>query len=80
MLRAHLEELHAFYGEFSGLRVARKHVSWYTGSLPGGAQFRHAFNELESARAQLDALEAYFDRLEREAGCYAYDAREELAA
>ncbi|MPZ44896.1 MAG: tRNA dihydrouridine synthase DusB [Betaproteobacteria bacterium] len=80
VLRVHLAELHAFYGEFSGLRVARKHVSWYTGSLAGGTAFRHAFNKLESARAQLDHLDRYFDRLEREACPYADDAREELAA
>ncbi|MGH8667331.1 MAG: tRNA dihydrouridine synthase DusB [Burkholderiales bacterium] len=80
VLRAHVAELHAFYGEFSGLRVARKHVSWYTGSLAGGTAFRHTFNKLESARAQLDRLDAYFDGLEREACFYAHDAREELAA
>ena len=80
VLRAHLAELHAFYGELSGARIARKHVSWYTGSLAGGTVFRHAFNKLESAQEQLDALEAYFDRLEREAEPYSNDAREELAA
>ena len=80
VLCAHVAELHAFYGEFSGLRVARKHVSWYTGSLAGGTAFRHTFNKLESARAQLDHLEGYFDRLEREACPYTDDAREELAA
>jgi tRNA-dihydrouridine synthase B len=80
VLRAHLAELHAFYGEFAGLRIARKHVSWYTGSLAGSAIFRHAFNKLESAQEQLDALDAYFDRLERESEPYTNDAREELAA
>lgn len=80
VLCAHLEELHAFYGEFSGLRVARKHVSWYTGSFAGSDVFRHTFNKLESARAQLEHLDRYFDRLEREARCGANDAREELAA
>ena len=80
VLCAHVAELHALYGEFSGLRVARKHVSWYTGSLAGGSVLRHTFNKLESARAQLDHLERYFDRLECEACPYADDAREELAA
>jgi tRNA-dihydrouridine synthase B len=80
VLCAHVAELHAFYGEFSGLRVARKHVSWYMESLAGGAVLRHTFNKLESARAQLDHLDRYFDRLEREACPYADDAREELAA
>ncbi len=80
VLHAHLLELHAFYGEFLGLRVARKHVSWYTESLAGSREFRQAFNKLESARAQIDALESYFDQLECAACPYVNDAREELAA
>ncbi len=80
VLCAHVGELHAFYGELCGLRVARKHVSWYTAALAGGAVFRHTFNRLESARAQLDELDRYFDRLERDACPDEYDAREELAA
>jgi tRNA-dihydrouridine synthase B len=81
VLRTHLLELHAFYGEFSGIRVARKHVSWYTHSLAGSAAFRHAFNKLESAEAQLDALDGYFEQLECEAQALGnYGAREELAA
>jgi tRNA-dihydrouridine synthase B len=80
VLRAHLLELHDFYGEAAGLRIARKHVSWYTSGLAGGAAFRHAFNKLESAQAQLHALEAYFDQLGHAAEPYTSDAREELAA
>jgi tRNA-dihydrouridine synthase B len=80
VLRAHLLELHEFYGEFSGPRIARKHVSWYTTSFVGGIAFRHAFNKLESARAQLEHLDAYFDRLQHEAIPCSTDAREELAA
>ena len=80
VLRAHVAELHAFYGEFTGVRVARKHVSWYTGSLPHGAAFRQAFNKLESAPEQLGALDTYFDGLERAGRAEADDAREELAA
>jgi tRNA-dihydrouridine synthase B len=80
VLTAHLEELHAFYGEFLGLRIARKHMSWYTADLAGGVQFRHRFNRLDSAAAQRAALDAYFRQLE-DAGCgLASDAREELAA
>ena len=78
VLLGHIAELHAFYGEFQGLRVARKHVSWYVAGLSGGAEFRQRFNRLESAQAQLDALDAFFPALaERE--CQAH-AREELAA
>ena len=78
VLIAHVAELHAFYGEHQGLRVARKHVSWYMAGLGGGSEFRHNFNRLESAQSQLDALETFFLALaERE--CEAH-AREELAA
>jgi tRNA-dihydrouridine synthase B len=81
VLRAHVQELHAFYGEFTGVRVARKHVSWYTHSLAAGAQFRHAFNALESAGDQLEALDAYFDRLASAGDAMASEAgEEELAA
>ena len=79
LMRSHIGELHAFYGEFLGVRVARKHVSWYMARLPGGTPFRQTFNGLESAQAQLDALDSYFWRLERDA-VLAADAREELAA
>jgi tRNA-dihydrouridine synthase B len=79
VMLAHIAELHDFYGEFSGVRVARKHVSWYTADLPGSAPFRHAFNALESAHAQLESIGDYLSRLEREQ-VHAADAREELAA
>jgi tRNA-dihydrouridine synthase B len=80
VLRAHVQELHAFYGELTGVRVARKHVSWYTQSLAAGAQFRHTFNALESASGQLDALDAYFDRLASAGDTLASETGEELAA
>jgi len=80
VLSAHLAELHAFYGEVPGLRIARKHIGWYTAALPGGASFRHQFIRLESAQAQLAALAAYFNWLEDGGYELAADAREELAA
>jgi tRNA-dihydrouridine synthase B len=76
----HVAALHRFYGEAQGLRVARKHVCWYTAQLPGGAELRQAFNRLESAQAQLDALESYFIGLDRGNGEGDAHAREELAA
>jgi tRNA-dihydrouridine synthase B len=78
VLGAHLVDLYDFYGVDTGVRVARKHVSWYTKGLPGSAQFRHAMNRLPTADAQLAAADEFFlglaaqnDRL-----CYI----EELAA
>jgi tRNA-dihydrouridine synthase B len=76
----HVKALHGFYGEFQGLRVARKHVSWYAAELDGGSAFRQQFNRLESAQAQLDALENYFVALDRGGSERDAYAREELAA
>jgi tRNA-dihydrouridine synthase B len=80
VLRGHLFELYAFYGEFLGVRVARKHVCWYTTGLAGSVVFRRQFNGLESAQAQIDALQAYFVRLADAGYGLEIDAREELAA
>ena len=63
MLVAHLHDLYAFYGEYTGVRVARKHISWYTKGLAGSAAFRHAMNQLESSAAQLAAVDEFFGEL-----------------
>jgi tRNA-dihydrouridine synthase B len=80
VLAGHLCGLYEFYGEFLGLRVARKHVFWYTAGLAGSTAFRHEFNRLESAEAQIRALDAYFARLEELSPRLGEHAREELAA
>jgi tRNA-dihydrouridine synthase B len=61
ILLQHLQNLYAFYGEFTGVRMARKHISWYSKGHPRGAQFRKAVNRLESADEQLDMTRAFFD-------------------
>lgn len=60
VLRAHVHDLYAFYGEHTGLRVARKHISWYTKGLAGAAHFRHRMNQLDSPSAQLAAVDEFF--------------------
>ena len=60
LLVDHMHELYAFYGEQTGVRVARKHISWYTKGLPGSAVFRHAMNQLETTGEQLAAAENFF--------------------
>jgi tRNA-dihydrouridine synthase B len=64
IMQAHLSGLHQFYGEHTGVRVARKHVGWYLGEAPGGQTLRRDFNSLESARQQLDILEKFFSQIE----------------
>jgi tRNA-dihydrouridine synthase B len=63
ILREHLDELYSFYGSLTGLRVARKHISWYTKGLVGSAAFRHGMNQLETIPEQLAAIEAFFATL-----------------
>jgi len=60
VLRGHLAELYAFYGAETGVRVARKHISWYTKGLAGSAQFRHTMNQLPTIDTQLAAVEDFF--------------------
>jgi tRNA-dihydrouridine synthase B len=60
VLVQHLHGLYALYGEFTGVRVARKHVSWYTRGLEGATAFRQRMNAIETAHEQLKAVEGYF--------------------
>ena len=61
-LLKHLENLYAFYGEQTGVRVARKHISWYSRGLGGGAVFRHRVNQVDTVAAQLAMVREFFDR------------------
>jgi tRNA-dihydrouridine synthase B len=72
VLIAHLEELYAFYGEETGVRVARKHISWYTKGLAGAAAFRHAMNQLQTCAEQLAGINRFFAELAHNARCLAY--------
>lgn len=65
ILIEHVKELHQFYGDFMGLRIARKHVSWYMQTHEQGKAFRSSFNALESTSEQLESLNVYFDNLTR---------------
>lgn len=63
LLIGHIRELHGFYGQSKGYRIARKHVSWYLRENAPNDQFRRTFNAIEDASGQLEALEAYFEKL-----------------
>jgi len=60
VLRGHLADLYDFYGIETGVRVARKHISWYTKGLTGSARFRHAMNQLPTIDTQLAAVDEFF--------------------
>lgn len=63
ILLAHLEHLHAFYGEPAGVRIARKHLGWYAKDRPENAAFRSVVNRADDARTQLELTRDYFDAL-----------------
>lgn len=62
-LLAHLQDHYALYGEFTGVRSARKHIGWFVKALPGGSEFRARMNTIEDSAAQLAAVAAFFDGL-----------------
>jgi tRNA-dihydrouridine synthase B len=59
----HLDDHYDFYGEGLGVRIARKHLHWYTRTLPGASLFREQVNAAETIAAQRRAVERYFDGL-----------------
>lgn len=63
ILQTHIKNIHEFYGEYLGVRFARKHISWYLQKHDRQGVFRKKFNALESADAQLAALTYYFTQL-----------------
>ena len=63
LLLDHLLDHYTLYGEFTGVRSARKHIGWYVKTLPGGEAFRARMNLLEDGQAQLRAVEDFFDAL-----------------
>jgi tRNA-dihydrouridine synthase B len=71
ILLEHLDNLYAFYGEYTGVRMARKHISWYSKGQRHGAAFRQAVNRVESVEEQREITKTFFDDL---------IVREELAA
>jgi tRNA-dihydrouridine synthase B len=78
VLVAHLHELYSFYGKDKGVKVARKHISWYTKGLAGSAGFRHRMNQLENCEEQLAAVNGFFEEIGRESARLRYEL--ELAA
>ena len=60
LMHEHLPAHYAFYGEYLGVRTARKHIGWYVEDLPGGEEFRQRMNRLESTAEQLSAVDEFF--------------------
>ena len=66
VMLAHLHDLYDFYGDLTGMRVARKHISWYTKGLKDSANFRHAMNQLQTIDSQLAAINDFFNHLQQQ--------------
>jgi len=66
LLLEHLDDHYRFYGEFTGVRSARKHIGWYVESLPGGVEFCASMNTMESTVEQYHAVEQWFSQLARQ--------------
>jgi tRNA-dihydrouridine synthase B len=62
IMLGHLSELHRFYGDQTGVRVARKHLTWYCGKLASADEFRYQVVRVESASEQIRLTQEYFDR------------------
>jgi tRNA-dihydrouridine synthase B len=60
VLLGHLDNLYAFYGESLGVRVARKHIGWYSKGCVGGAAFRRTINQQETPAEQRALVEGFF--------------------
>lgn len=56
----HFEAMLAYYGEYAGVRVSRKHLGWYAAGLPGAAEFRRAVNGAEDAAAARTLIRAFW--------------------
>ena len=63
VLIEHVSNVHQFYGEFLGARIARKHVGWYLADHDKDRRFRARFNAIDDAQEQLDELNHYFDQM-----------------
>ena len=63
LLLAQLVEHYGLYGEYAGVRSARKHIGWYVRDLPGSEALRGRVNRLEACQAQLEAVADFFDEL-----------------
>jgi tRNA-dihydrouridine synthase B len=61
LMSEHLQAHYAFYGEYMGLRTARKHIGWYVRDLPGGEDFRQRMNRMEDCAEQLAAVDFFFE-------------------
>ena len=64
LMKSHIQAVHAFYGDYLGVRISRKHVGWYLSALQGSdtpKTFKEQFNTLEHPHQQLSTISDFFD-------------------
>jgi tRNA-dihydrouridine synthase B len=71
VLIEHLQNLYDFYGDYSGVRMARKHIAWYSKGLRDGNVFRQEMNLLEMPQQQLQFTRAFFEQIQEQQGSQA---------
>ncbi len=59
IMLGHLDNLYSFYGEFTGVRLARKHIAWYLKTQPEAAAFRERVVRVETAREQYRLIRGF---------------------
>ena len=60
----HVDAMFTHYGQQTGIRIARKHIGWYTKGIPGAAQFRHRINSTTQPTQVLEELSEIYNRAE----------------
>ncbi len=63
ILLEHVANLYEFYGEYTGVRIARKHIAWYSKGQSHGAEFRRVVTRVESSAEQIDMIQEFFLKL-----------------
>ena len=64
MVLEHYEDMLALYGTVNGVRVARKHIGWYSTGLRGGAEFRHKVNQQNDPEIEKQIISDFYDETE----------------
>ena len=63
ILLEHVANLYEFYGEYTGVRIARKHIAWYSKGQSHGAEFRRIVTRVETSAEQIDMIQEFFLKL-----------------
>lgn len=63
LLREHLHDHYTLYGDYLGVRTARKHIGWYLKGLPGAEDFRRHLNLIDDCQRQVLAVSDYLDHI-----------------